>query len=135
VNFQQSKKDSSLPLGKASSAGGAVDHFTNILLQEENRKLKQEKSKYEKKTEKLQHELQRLQKEKKENEHLEEKVAQLRDEEKRLGKQIDDHNSARAPLENVNSLLENFKTSKLKQPEPPKPKKRTNEIEEGCNQQ
>ncbi|VDI01795.1 Hypothetical predicted protein, partial [Mytilus galloprovincialis] len=78
VNFQQSKKDSSLPLGKASSAGGAVDHFTNILLQEENRKLKQEKSKYEKKTEKLQHELQRLQKEKKENEHLEEKVAQLR---------------------------------------------------------
>lgn len=67
-----------MPIGRASSAGGAVDHFNNILLQEENRKLLQKVTKYEKKVEKLMIELQRYQKDKKENQELEKKVLELR---------------------------------------------------------
>jgi hypothetical protein len=51
------KKESGISIGKASSAGGAIDHFDNILLQEENRKLIQKCVKFETKMKALQDEL------------------------------------------------------------------------------
>jgi len=72
------KKESGISIGKASSAGGAIDHFDNILLKEENRKLIQKCVKFETKMKALQDEVAKYNKDRKENLQLEKKVAELR---------------------------------------------------------